>query len=113
MPVTLKCSDCGAPAQRRLTELRPWAWESDLCDRCCELLASKLDALIDSPRLGIRQARSRSAIVNGRAPYPAAAGVDLSVVRRWARANGVAVSDRGRISADVIARYRAAHPGQD
>ena len=35
--------------------------------------------------------------------------VDLSDVRYWARDQGIKVSDRGRIPADVLARYRAAH----
>jgi hypothetical protein len=30
-------------------------------------------------------------------------------VREWARQQGIAVSERGRISADVIAQYDAAH----
>jgi hypothetical protein len=31
-----------------------------------------------------------------------------AVVRSWARAAGIAVSDRGRISAEVVAAFRAA-----
>jgi len=34
---------------------------------------------------------------------------DLSGVRAWAREQGIKVSDRGRIPADVLARYEAAH----
>lgn len=34
---------------------------------------------------------------------------DLSAVRQWARKNGHQVSDRGRISADVLAAYDKAH----
>ncbi len=34
---------------------------------------------------------------------------DLSAVREWARANGHAVSDRGRISAEVQSAYDKAH----
>jgi hypothetical protein len=34
---------------------------------------------------------------------------DLSVVREWARKNGHQVSDRGRISAGVLAAYDKAH----
>ncbi len=32
-----------------------------------------------------------------------------SEVRAWARAQGIQISDRGRVSADVLARYQAAH----
>jgi hypothetical protein len=34
---------------------------------------------------------------------------DQSDVRAWARAQGIQISDRGRIPADVLARYQAAH----
>jgi hypothetical protein len=32
-------------------------------------------------------------------------------VRAWARSEGIEVSDRGRVAADVIKRYQAAHGG--
>ncbi len=35
-------------------------------------------------------------------------GTDTAAVREWARKNGHAVSDRGRISAEVTAAYQAA-----
>jgi len=34
---------------------------------------------------------------------------DLSAVRKWAQDQGMAVAERGRISADVLAQYDAAH----
>ena len=34
---------------------------------------------------------------------------DQSDVRTWARAQGLKVSDRGRIPADVLSRYESAH----
>src|SRR5215475_14050986 len=34
---------------------------------------------------------------------------DQSDVRAWARAQGIKVSDRGRIPADVLNKYQAAH----
>jgi len=34
---------------------------------------------------------------------------DQSDVRAWAREQGIKVSNRGRIPADVLARYQAAH----
>ena len=36
---------------------------------------------------------------------------DQSDVREWARAQGIKVSDRGRIPADVMTHYQAAHQG--
>ncbi|SDN41666.1 Lsr2 family protein [Geodermatophilus sp. DSM 45219] len=44
----------------------------------------------------------------GRASKPTFAEVDPAAVRAWAAAQGVAVSSRGRISKDVIEKYRAA-----
>jgi hypothetical protein len=35
-------------------------------------------------------------------------GIDPAAIRAWARANNVKVSERGRISSDVIERYNAA-----
>jgi Lsr2 len=35
-------------------------------------------------------------------------GVDIKVVRKWAESNGIAVSTRGRIPAEVIEKYRQA-----
>ncbi|MBW3640362.1 MAG: Lsr2 family protein [Actinobacteria bacterium] len=43
---------------------------------------------------------------------PAAAGSDrgrVQAIREWARTNGHNVSERGRLSADVLAAYEAAH----
>ncbi len=41
----------------------------------------------------------------------AAAGPSTSDVREWARAEGMAVSARGRIPAEMHATYQAAHGG--
>ncbi len=34
---------------------------------------------------------------------------DLGLVREWARSNGHSVSDRGRVSAEILEAYDAAH----
>lgn len=39
----------------------------------------------------------------------APAGTSLQEIREWARANGHTLSDRGRISADILSAYRQAH----
>ena len=49
---------------------------------------------------------SRRARLAGR---PVGARVDRAAVRAWAREAGLAVSARGRISADVMCQYEAAH----
>jgi hypothetical protein len=40
---------------------------------------------------------------------PARRSQDTADIRRWAAENGIPVSSRGRISADLRARYEAAH----
>jgi len=39
----------------------------------------------------------------------AGSSADRTAVRAWARTAGLKVSERGRISADIIRRYEAAH----
>ena len=36
-------------------------------------------------------------------------GTDTSAIRQWARDQGLKVSDRGRVPADILAKYEAAH----
>ena len=40
---------------------------------------------------------------------PGGSRADRSVVRAWAKAAGLKVSERGRISADIMRQYEAAH----
>lgn len=40
----------------------------------------------------------------------AQAAYERKLAREWAKANGIAVSDRGKLSAKVLAAYRAAQP---
>ncbi len=44
-----------------------------------------------------------------RAGRPAGSSVDRSAVRAWAKAAGLKVSERGRISADIMRQYEATH----
>jgi Lsr2 len=44
-----------------------------------------------------------------RAGRPAASSVDRGAVRAWAREAGLNVSERGRISSEVMSQYEAAH----
>jgi hypothetical protein len=55
-------------------------------------------------------AAARKTSLSRRPVRGAAAGRhNLSNVRAWARDQGIKVSDRGRIPAEVLARYNAAH----
>jgi|SRR3954453_2415205 hypothetical protein len=44
----------------------------------------------------------------GAQPKPAYSGSDPAAVRAWAKGQGIEVSPRGRIKADVVEQYRAA-----
>lgn len=54
---------------------------------------------------GRRSSRSRS----GSSSSSGSSDVDTAAVREWARQNGHKVSERGRISSEVLEAYRAAH----
>lgn len=41
-------------------------------------------------------------------PHPVGGGTDVAKIREWARENGVAVSERGRVSGAVREAYEAA-----
>jgi hypothetical protein len=78
------------------------SYEIDLSDENKDKLAQALQPFIDA-------ARTTSAL---RRPGPSSRGgqkQDLNAIREWARANGYAVSDRGRIAADVVEAYEAAN----
>lgn len=55
---------------------------------------------------GRRVTRSRRRPGAGRQEGPR---VDRAAVRSWARENGLKVSERGRISAEIMQQYEAAH----
>lgn len=45
----------------------------------------------------------------GRGAARARGGTNPAEVREWAKSQGIAVNERGRISADLMARFQAAH----
>ncbi|HYK66509.1 MAG TPA: Lsr2 family protein [Streptosporangiaceae bacterium] len=55
---------------------------------------------------GRRISRSRNRGGPGRSAAPR---VDRAAVRTWAKENGIQVSERGRISAELMSQYEAAH----
>lgn len=59
-------------------------------------------------KVGKSSGRSRSVKQRERGDQEQAAAI-----REWARRNGFDVSSRGRVSADVVAAYKAANAGQD
>jgi len=65
-----------------------------------DTLARYAGAARKAGRASQRPARKRS--------KAAANGLNSTEVRDWAKANGLDVKDRGRVSADLIARFQAA-----
>lgn len=55
---------------------------------------------------GARRAGNATNTTNGNGP---ASKEQLAAIREWARKNGYEVSGRGRIKADVVAAFEAAH----
>jgi nucleoid-associated protein Lsr2 len=79
-------------------------YEIDLSAEHAEALRRALAPFVGaarrSPVAGRRPARG------GR--RAGAGGLDTTEVREWARAQGIEVKDRGRVSAEVVTRFRAA-----
>lgn len=76
-------------------------YEIDLSKKHADQLAKAIGPYIEAARK----------VSSSRRPAKGARPVrhDQSDVRAWARAQGLKVSDRGRIPADVLARYESAH----
>ena len=76
-----------------------------------DLNAEHAQALRDALARYVRAARragggARRPARGGR--RAAASGVDSTEVREWAKAQGIEVKDRGRIPAELVARFKAA-----
>lgn len=76
-------------------------YEIDLSKKHADQLAKAIGPYIEAARK----------VSSSRRPAKGARPVrhDQSDVRAWARGQGLKVSDRGRIPADVLARYESAH----
>lgn len=71
--------------------------------------AKALDKLL-SPYIEVARRIPRKRAAAPRSPGKGSAGApDSKNVRSWAAASGIEVSERGRISADVMRQYREAH----
>ena len=79
------------------------SYEIDLSEPNRSKLADGLAPFIAAGRRANRGAIRRGA---GRTAGP---NVDRAAVRAWARESGLTVSDRGRISTDIMSKYEASH----
>lgn len=82
------------------------SFEIDLSKKSRSALEKALKPYIDAGRtVGGRGTRTSG---TSRSRGRRSGSVDLAAVRAWAAENGIAVSDRGRISASVLEQYQAA-----
>lgn len=82
------------------------AYEIDLSEKNARSLR---DALAPWIAAGRRAGSAGSTRVPEARSKPARRSPDTADIRRWAAENGIPVSTRGRISADLRQRYEAAH----
>jgi hypothetical protein len=95
----------GSPdAQTMSFGLDGTAYEIDLSKKNWAKMAQAIGPYIQAGRR-ITRSRGRS----GAASRQRAGRIDRADIRAWAKANGLAVSERGRISAKVMEKYEAAH----
>jgi hypothetical protein len=78
------------------------SYEIDLSPKNVAKLEKSLQPFMDAGR---RAARPRPV----RAAPGAGIRIDRAAVRGWAHEQGLRVSERGRISAEVMSKYEAAH----
>jgi len=79
-------------------------YEIDLNAEHAQALRDALARYVRAARRARGSAR-RPARAGRRAP---AGGMDSTEVREWAKAQGIEVKDRGRVPAELVARFRAA-----
>jgi hypothetical protein len=79
-------------------------YEIDLSTKHNEELRSTLRGYIDHARKVSGSSRRAAPARGGRKP----SAVDTVAVRAWARENGYDIKDRGRVPADLVAKYREA-----
>lgn len=86
-------------------------YEIDLSEENAAALRASFAQWIASARLSSGRAPSATRKSAGAAAAQAKASVarDTGKIRDWARAAGIQVNERGRLSSEVIAKYEAAH----
>lgn len=78
------------------------SYEIDLSDENAAKMRDSFASWVGhARRVGGRRQQGKAAASSSRS--------DLNEIRAWGRANGYQVSDRGRVSADVMKAYDAAH----
>ena len=78
-------------------------YEIDLSEKNRVRLEKSLQPFIAAGRRAVVQRKTV------RAARPAGPRIDRAAIRAWAAGQGLQVSERGRISAEVMSKYEAAH----
>ena len=75
------------------------AYAIELSDDKAKMLRGALDGYVSKAgKVSAKRSSSRTT----------SSGIDIRAVRRWAEANGIELSKRGRIPQDVVSQFRAA-----
>jgi hypothetical protein len=89
------------------------SYEIDTCEEHAAELRDAFARFVGSARRAGRPAAStgarRSTRASSRAAAPGSDRERVQAIREWARSNGHTVSERGRLSATVLAAYEKAH----
>lgn len=82
-------------------------YEIDLSKANARKFRDAMSAYVNAARRSRGGAASRGRARPARSTR--ARGAQTAEIRRWARSKGLKVNERGRIPADIIAKYDAAH----
>ncbi|AYY11484.1 Lsr2 family protein [Actinobacteria bacterium YIM 96077] len=85
------------------------SYEIDLSKENASQLREALAPYVASARKagGAKRTRGRGKSSSSSRSSSSSSGTDTAAVREWARAQGLKVSDRGRIPADIMEKYEA------
>ena len=82
-------------------------YEIDVCDRHAAEIRDRFAPYVGAGRRAT--GRSASTAGGGRRARRSRGGGEAAKIREWARSQGLAVPERGRIPADLAEKYAAAH----
>jgi len=88
---------------------RGTTYEIDLGRRNASAFDKMMKPYLDAARKVTAPRGGRRGSSNGRRTGRRSPAGELASIREWARAQGYSVSDRGRISANVMEAYEKAH----
>lgn len=84
-------------------------YEIDLSSKNADTLRKALAPYVDAARRTPGSRRpTRPARRGGGSGSGSASGVNTAEVREWAKSQGIQIKDRGRIPAELIAKFKAA-----